>query len=163
MAVLFKVVDKVNSLLKSFLFILFVIMLTVLSMQVAARFFQGALSWSEELARYIMIWMTYVGAAVAMREGKLISLTVMVQFLRLSKPMIRVVNGVAMVISCFFCGLVVFLSAEFLNIVVHQNSPAIGISMAIPYAAIPVGCLIMFVNAIVGFFDTPKSDEEVRK
>jgi TRAP-type C4-dicarboxylate transport system, small permease component len=162
MKALFMVIDKVNSLLKTFLFILFAVMLAVLSMQVAARFLQGALSWSEELARYIMIWMTYIGAAVAMREGKLISLTVMVHLLRLSADMIRIVNGAAMVISCCFCGLVVFLSIEFLSVVVSQSSPAMGLSMAIPYAAIPVGCLMMFINAIVGFFDAPKDGGEVR-
>lgn len=160
MKTLVTIIDKVNSLLKTLLFILFGIMLVVLSMQVAARFFQGALSWSEELSRYVMIWMTYIGAAVAMRESKLISLTVMVRLLRLSASKIRVVNGVATAISCAFCGLVVYLSYEFLGVVAKQSSPAIGLSMAIPYAAIPTGCLMMFVNALVGFFDSGKNASE---
>ena len=158
----FVIIDKINSLLKIFLFILFAIMLAVLTMQVMARFLQGSLSWSEELARYIMIWMTYIGAALAMREGKLISLSVMVQLLRLSERGVRIVNLVACVISCGFCALITYLSIEFLGVVVNQNSPAMGLSMAIPYAAIPVGCLLMFVNAIVGFFD-PKENTGSRQ
>ena len=148
-----KAVDKVNSLLKIFLFFLFAAMLTVLTMQVVARFLQGSLAWSEELSRYIMIWMTYIGAALAMREGKLISLSVMVHFMRLTERGIRIVNFIACVISCGFCALIVYLSSEFLGVVVNQSSPAMGLSMALPYAAIPVGCLLMFINAIVGFFD----------
>lgn len=157
-----RAVDKVNSLLKVFLFFLFAIMLAVLTMQVAARFLQGSLAWSEELSRYIMIWMTYIGAALAMREGKLISLSVMVQLLRLSERGVRIVNLVACIISCGFCALIVYLSSEFLGVVVNQNSPAMGLSMAIPYAAIPVGCLLMFINAIIGFFD-PKENTGSRQ
>jgi TRAP-type C4-dicarboxylate transport system permease small subunit len=150
----FAIIDKINGLLKVFLFILFALMLMVLTMQVMARLLLlGSLFWSEELARYIMIWMTYVGAALAMREGKLISISIMVQLLRLSERGICIVNFVACVISCGFCALITYLSIEFLGVVVNQSSPAMGLSMAIPYAAIPAGCLLMFVNAIVGFFD----------
>ena len=163
MKALFELIDKVNSLLKLFLFILFAVMLTVLTMQVAARFVQGSLAWSEELSRYVMIWMTYIGAAVAMREGKLISLSVMVHLLRLSESAIRVVNVIATVISCAFCALIVYLSTEFLGVVVNQSSPAMGLTMAVPYAAIPVGCLMMFVNAIVGFFDPVRHNDPIKE
>lgn len=42
----------------------------VVSLQVIYRyFFDSALSWSEEMARLSLVWMTFIGAAAVTREG----------------------------------------------------------------------------------------------
>src|SRR5690554_1453598 len=44
------------------------LIVTLVSMQVILRFFGSPLVWSEELSRYLYIWMVLVGAALSISD-----------------------------------------------------------------------------------------------
>ena len=57
---------------------LMALMSVLIGVQVFMRYVMGAsLSWSEELARYLFIWMTYLGVAYAVRKNAHIRVTML--------------------------------------------------------------------------------------
>ena len=46
------------------------VMTAVIILQVFFRYvLKGSLPWSEELSRYLMIWVTFVGASIGVKRG----------------------------------------------------------------------------------------------
>lgn len=126
-----------------------VIALISMAAQIFSRYVIGSsLVWSEELARYALIWSAMVGSAVAYREGSHIGITLLVDMCpeRLRKFVFRLVHAMVLV----FAGVIAwhgwFLAWR--NFERHQLSAAMQIEIAWPYMAIPVGaCLIMITAA----------------
>lgn len=101
-------------------------------------------AWSEESARYLMIWMGMVGSATAMRYGRHIGVTVLIE---------RLPPRVGRLLSPFIdLAMVVFLAVmaqEGFRLAVKnaaQYSPAMELPMLIPYLAIPVGAALMILE-----------------
>jgi TRAP-type C4-dicarboxylate transport system permease small subunit len=72
--------------LRTACFLLMLAMVTIIFAQVIARYvLSDSLSWSEEVGRYLFIWMTFLGAALALRNGNHVALDVLVA--RLPAPL----------------------------------------------------------------------------
>lgn len=155
MRVYILVMDKINRILKFSLVIFISIAFISLCLQVFSRFIvQTPLTWTEELARYLMIWITFIGASVAARYQQLIRLEIINSLL--SKTMKIVIAFLAAVITSIFCIVVIYYGMDLLKVVHHQYSPSLHIPVSIPYSAIPIGCLLIILNGIAAFFDITK-------
>ena len=54
--------EKLYKLLKTFSFLLMLTMVVIIFAQVLARYaFSNSLSWSEEIGRYLFVWMSFIG------------------------------------------------------------------------------------------------------
>jgi len=120
--------------------------------QVFFRYVLGAsISWSEEAARYLMIWMGCLGSVVALRQGRHIGVRALVERLpgrtydRYIVPLVQTVM-VVFLAYLFWQGV---LLAQF-NL--DQLSPALEIPMLIPYAAIPAGAAMMILDIVGDMF-----------
>ena len=69
-----KIVDKLNKLLEWLVVVVLVILSFVVLAQVVTRKCHISVAWLEEMARYSMIWLCFLGAAVACRRGPVLSL-----------------------------------------------------------------------------------------
>ncbi len=119
----------------------------VIIAQVFSRYVLGSsISWSEELARYLMIWMALVGASVAVRQGAHVGVTLLVERLG---PRIRpwvLLLGKA-VIAVFLFVVIregITLGAFFTS----QKSPAMEISMLWAYSGFFVAGIFMIVHLL---------------
>ncbi len=69
-----KAVKRVSDLLDRFCSIVLVILLAgmvlVTLMQIICRVFFDALTWSEEVARYLLVWSTFIGAGCVYKRCK---------------------------------------------------------------------------------------------
>jgi TRAP-type transport system small permease protein len=106
----------------------------------------NGLSWSEETSRYLMIWMGFLGTGVALREGSHVAMTF---FLDKAGPwlrrlMLQAIRG----LSLIFLGGVIWGGAVLALSISSQVTPVLRISMAWPYLAIPVGCLLIACEMI---------------
>src|SRR5690625_3666083 len=91
---LMKIEENFNSIL-----ILSLTLLTIL--QVLSRYvFMTSLPWVEELARYLMIFMVYIGSAVAVFRHDHFKVELLELFL--SKQQLRVVDNIYQVILILF-------------------------------------------------------------
>jgi TRAP-type C4-dicarboxylate transport system permease small subunit len=100
-----------------------------------------ALAWIEELARYSMIWLTWLGGGLALRRGAHIAMEFFTDALPEKARFAVIFLGRIGVF--FFLGICLWYGVDLTMRVSAQSTIALGISMQIPYAAIPVGSLLM--------------------
>lgn len=131
--------------------VLLAVMLTVLSVlvfaQVFLRYFYGAaLFFADELSRYLLVWLGFLGASLGVRAGAHIG----VEFLwRALSPRAR--RAVALLVAALifaFLAVITVAGAALLPNQLSQLSPGLGISMFWPYLAIPVGGILMLLQLI---------------
>jgi TRAP-type C4-dicarboxylate transport system permease small subunit len=103
--------------------------------------------WAEELSQYLMVWITFLGAGLALREGRHVA----VELLQDRLPL-RTRRGtrhlVAALIIVFLAALVV-LGFQFAAFAWEQETPVMNIPLGIPYLAVPLGALLLLVH--IGF------------
>ncbi len=123
-------------------------MSVVVFSQVIYRYvLESPLPWSEELARYLMVWLVLLGASLGLRSKALIGMEALINVF--PAPLKRFSVEAVLVFSLMFLAVVMIYGIK-LTIMNHaQVSPAMGIPMSLPYAAIPVGALLMIANALV--------------
>ena len=130
------------------------IMTIIIIVQVFLRYiFLYSLSWSEEVARYLMIWVSFLGASLALKYGFHIGIEFVTTRIPDKK---RVwVNRVARLAILFF--LVYFTIGGFrLSWAVRdQDSPALLFSMFYAYVSAPVGGLFMIIQSLNSLLEDP--------
>ena len=128
-------------------------MSVIVMLQIVFRFVIFVpLPWSEELARYLMIWTGMVGAFVALREGRHIGVTMVVDRL---PP--RAAAGVSVFVQAATILFLVILAKQGLALTLvnlNQLSPAMRIPMFYPYLAVPLGAALMIVELAAGILQT---------
>lgn len=135
------------------LLILFPAMVIVVFVGTVARYFNlFPMFWGEELARYIMVYLAYTGAGLAMKTGSHIS----VQFLvdKIKNPRLRRIFDVLnLALLLFFTGAIMLMMFKIIGklIAMGQTSPALFIPIWIMYAAVPYGMVLVSIRAIQGF------------
>jgi TRAP-type C4-dicarboxylate transport system permease small subunit len=130
-----------------FLGMLVAVMTLTTLLQVIFRYaLNDPLVWSEELARFLFVWIALVGAGAAMRTGGHFGLDL---FYRKFPAAGR--TGVAMLISTiiavFAAVLLVFGIRETIQASV-QLAPSLQIRMHWAYAAMPVGAMLMLWHLV---------------
>lgn len=126
--------------------ILLSVMTLMIFMQIVFRVFGWPLSWTEELGRYMFIWMIYLGAASAIRKRKHISVELLDLFLKDSGKF--VLNIISNIIFMIFAAILTYYSIPVVLRVAAQLSPAVRLSMAIPYSSVLVGSALMLIRLI---------------
>jgi TRAP-type C4-dicarboxylate transport system permease small subunit len=148
------IMDKINLVLKCLLGTFLAVALIILTWQIIARaVFNTPLSWSSELLRYLLVWMTFIGAGLAVRYQKLIRLEFLFSLFKFPPKIEKGIRGLAALLTMVFCVIILMYSLQILEIVHMQKSAAMHLPMSIPYLAIPLGSLIMLFNTMVAWFE----------
>ncbi len=120
--------------------VLILVIAVILTVQVFMRYVMGAsLSWSEELARYLFIWLIYIGISYGAKVMRHIKIDAgLYLFPKKFRPYVVIIGDVVFLVFCF---IVVFNCVRLLQrqIMMEQHSPAMDIHMALVYAAPLVG------------------------
>jgi TRAP-type C4-dicarboxylate transport system permease small subunit len=144
--------DLLLVLCKYALIVMVPLMTGIIFVQVILRYvFHSPFSWAEELARYLLIWITCLGSAYAIRDGMHISIGFLQSKLKGSaQTVVRMATYAVTLVFFIYCikeGLV-FSLAQW-----TQRSTAMQIPMTLPYIAIPLGFAIMFLVALECLID----------
>jgi TRAP-type C4-dicarboxylate transport system permease small subunit len=127
-------------------FAIFWLMAGVVFLQFFSRYvLNDAFAWTEEIARYLLMWVTFVGAAVAMRRRNHIAVEVLHQFL--PAPIVRVLNFLIDVIVLGFLCLLVWFAWTVTERMEIQRMTVFDVSMAYVYGGIFVGCVLLVWRA----------------
>ena len=101
--------------------------------------------WTEELARYLLIWVSLLGAAVGFRSKSHLGIDLFVN--ALAPEVRRWVTFLAYIAVLFFAGVIFIFGGSLLvhnTFAMQQTTPALGIPMAYVYLSVPVsGCFIV--------------------
>ena len=136
--------QKLYRFLRILCFLLMLLMVAVIFAQVVARYIlSNSLSWSEELGRYLFVWMTFIGSAIAVRNKLHVSLDMFVCHLpRALQKFCLLISYVSMII---FTSVVIYGGYKFFIKGSNQISAAMQLPMHYVYIVLPVGGgLILF-------------------
>ena len=135
-----------------FVIVLFTILILVVFSQVVFRYvFNNSLTWAEEMARYLQVWMIFLAAAAAIRTGSHISVDYATH--NLSSRYKNFLGIIIAILTILFLGIVTTYGYKLFIQIYHstQRSPAMQMPMSVAYAAVPVGGLFMLIEAIIVF------------
>ena len=131
---------------------------SVTFIQVLFRYiFHLSLAWSEELARYLFLWLGALASAYAFKTKSHFALTFLVD--RLGGRFKRWAGTFAVFIVSGFLLLFIWKSLEFSVSMARQIAPSTRISMAVPYSSAWVGGILMLYYVLRNW----RSDRHARR
>ncbi|MFA9421997.1 MAG: TRAP transporter small permease [Sedimentibacter sp.] len=125
------------------------IMVVVIFMATFFRFTKILIiPWAEELARYLMVWLVFLGIGAGAKSNRHFTVDNLVNALPKSTYKIFfIIRTVIIVTYCSFIGYIGFGLINSLKIM-GQTSPALRMPIWFVYSAIPVGLTIMIVRTL---------------
>ena len=130
------------------LILLVSVMTVVVFLQVIYRYaLTQPLYWSEEVARYLFVWISIVGAALGLQKRGHFGLDLFYKMLpnkgrRFLEFIIYLLMGVVVLV-------ILVQGISLVEKTSLQESPAMGISMGWAYACLPVGAALMAIHLLV--------------
>jgi len=126
------------------LLLITVAVVSILCAQVVFRYFIGtSLDWIEEVSRILLTWLTYIGAAVALkRKGHIAVDTLLGLFPDAVRHYVDIATWILIVaFSAFLCiqGVTFALLSE------NTTFAALQVPVSWQYLGLPVGCLLMVI------------------
>jgi len=132
------------------IFLMMAVMATLVFVNVITRYvFNFSIIWAEEVSQYLMIWIAYLGAGLALREGRHVAVEMLQDRLptALGRRLRMAVGGLVLI----FLGVVTVLGFQFAVFVWNQETPVLNISLGIPSLAIPIGALLFAAHLVLMF------------
>lgn len=140
--------DGLNSIEKVIGILLVGALFIILAYQVFGRMLNLPMVWTDEAARYLFVLLTYIGAGFAVLMQKHIKIDIMIYIWpRSIRPHMELFGSI---ISMLFCAFVFYHTVKY-NMGIAKSGrigPTLGISMAIPYAAVNIGYFLMGMRLI---------------
>lgn len=129
------------------LIVLLLAMACIVFVNVVLRYTTGdSIYWAEEVARYLMIWGTFLGSGLVLRFGGHVAIdnlhqSVPSRMARWLRAGVAACLGLSFLAMAYFSSLYVWATR-------FQTTAATDIPIAWVYAAMPVGFVLMFVHLL---------------
>ncbi|WP_431855984.1 TRAP transporter large permease subunit [Azospirillum sp.] len=128
--------------------LLVLVEIVILFAGVVARYvFHAPLVWSDELASILFLWLSMLGAVVALRRGEHMRMTGLVS--RVGPQARALLETLAITAPVAFLALILHHAADYAMEEQYIVTPALEISNAWRAAALPTGVALMLVVALV--------------
>ena len=154
------VLDKVCSVA---IVIMLGLMVIITGAQIVCRTWFTALSWSDEVTRYLLIWSTFFGATCVYRHGGNISITFVQNAFpeKVAKVLRSLVHAICLVLFA-----VLFYYGCMYTGKLTKTATALPIKMKYVFVCIPISMIIMMYHAFVMMLDEilakPNAEKEVK-
>ncbi|MCM3389023.1 TRAP transporter small permease [Ureibacillus chungkukjangi] len=127
--------------------LLLVIMVFLVFLQIVMReVLNYSFSWTEEAARYMLVWVSFISSGFAYQYGAHISIEVFVN--KLKPTLNRAIKIIGTVIAIIFAIILITTGGELVLENLMNKSPALHLPMGLVYLAIPIGALLQILNII---------------
>ncbi|MDA8818872.1 TRAP transporter small permease [Flavobacteriaceae bacterium] len=138
---------KVNKIIERFLVLILLGMVLNVIWQVFTRFFTSSPSaFTNELARYLMIWLGILGAAYISGKQEHVAIDFFVK--KLNNSLRRFIDRfvlLSILSFAFFVMMIGGINLVYITLKLEQYSPSLQIPLALVYSIIPIsGLLIIF-------------------
>jgi len=152
-----RAVDHINVVSKIIVGLLVFFMIAIVASQVFFRYILNwSLRWADEVVRYLMIWMAFIGASLAVKYGAHVSIEAFTNLL--SPRLKRAVKIGTYVILILFLASLAYVSLELIHLIWRQRAATIPISMGYVYIAAPIGFFLMLLNFAAMLWREVKGD-----
>ncbi|WP_027721750.1 TRAP transporter small permease [Maridesulfovibrio zosterae] len=140
-----KLFEKLHAVLYCISVTSMTLMLGLIFFQVVTRYFFGhTFEWSEELARFLFVWVVFLGSALIMGESGHLAVQILPGKLKGTSA------GVALEIFINLCSyaftlLLLIQGSKMTSVMTFQMAPGLGISMSAVYVIIPISASLMLL------------------
>jgi TRAP-type C4-dicarboxylate transport system permease small subunit len=141
-------VQKIETVVKWVTIISVAVTAIVLIIAVIMRFMKLTFVGADEIALFLLIWITFLGTALSLRNNQLVAVTFVLE--KMNIPTTKVLNIIIQVIVLVFSILFLYYSYLWLlsPSVMNTTSAALRISYWIPYSIIPLTSAIFVIFCI---------------
>lgn len=131
----------------------------VLSQVISRYVFSNPLTWTEELARFALVWLTFISAGFVM--ARRLHVTVDLVAAKLSKRGAVLMDSFAMLVVLVVSGAMAWAGSQFALAVSRLNAPATEIPMSVVYASAALGFTLIFLHGVLNTYVNFKHPEQV--
>lgn len=107
-----------------------------------------SLSWTEEIARYGLMWLVFIGGAVVTRKNSHIAVELLSNVMKPSPLRTALLAGVD-IVKLVFMGLLAWFSVTIIERMHYQRMTVFDLPMSWVYGGVLVGCFMMFARQAV--------------
>jgi TRAP-type C4-dicarboxylate transport system permease small subunit len=157
-----KLMNWLDEYLEEYILILLsVLTVVIVFTQVFMRYvFSESLTWSEEIARYLFIWMIYVGVSYGVKKGKHLGVDA---FPMMFEKKGKIIIDMIVSISFFIFAVVISYYGFDIALRVTRESAALELPMGWVYAAPVVGMMLTAIRLIQKFLLQVKELKKVNQ
>lgn len=153
-----RVAYRLNAAAELLLWILVAAAIVVTFIQVVFRYgLESSLSWSEELARYVFVWIIFIGTSVATRRRQHIFVEVLIGLM--PPALRRWADFIGVIASMLFFAVFAYVGWLLTLNAWNQYSTALDVRIAYVYAAAPLGAGLSILYLVVGLLQRWAGDE----
>ena len=128
-------------------FVFFWTLSSVIFLQFFTRYaMNDSASWTEEIARYLLICITFIGAAIGVRKNNHIQVDFLYRIL--PKPLMRVMSTLVDVARIAFLGYATWLTFQLLQRIGGQQMAVVNLPIGLVYSVVLVGFALMTWRSI---------------
>lgn len=139
---------------------LLVAMFVVIMLQVVTRYvFSNPLSWTEELARFLLVWLTFLSAGYVM--SRRLHITVDILVARLGRRGTVFVDTFALLVVVVAAASMAIAGVGIAQSAANLLAPATRLPMTVVYGAAVVGFGLIFLHGMTNLFVNLRHPEEV--
>jgi len=141
-----RISEQVNALMEKLLLVAGIAIAIILFAQVLARYLGASLSWSEEVGRYLLVTITFLGATVAYKRANFIGLAGFGAKLgpTVEQAIVRLLQ--LLTLACF--GLITWFGVLYTLNSWEQTSTAVQMPMSIPLSVIPLSGVVFLLHVL---------------
>ncbi len=106
-----------------------------------------SLGWAEELLRYLLVWMTFLGSYLAIKSNEHLGIGLFFQWLprKWQQPL----DAVANLLLLLFLAAFSVLSFQYTFKFFADESTTLEVPMGLIYAILPIGGVLMFCQSLM--------------
>lgn len=138
---------KLEAISETLMYLLLAVMVVTTFLQVFFRYvIFHSLPWSEELSRYALVWLTFIGASYGIKRGIHVAVTALTQALP-ARAQQFLWQLTCLLITLLGIVLIVY-GLKLAQINLGQLSPSLHIPIGLAYLALPAGGFLMIIHAL---------------
>ncbi|MEX0603221.1 MAG: TRAP transporter small permease [Marinobacter sp.] len=137
----------IDAIMQPIVFAAMVALIVVITLQIISRVFFTAVGWTEEVARFLLVWITFMAATLAFQRGRHIAVSFVVNALPVRIRQVARILAVAIALG--FMIALVLIGYRYTQVQSFQTSASLGWSMTYVYSIIPVCGALMSWYAFV--------------
>ncbi|MBT2771968.1 TRAP transporter small permease [Halomonas sp. ISL-60] len=119
----------------------------VITLQIVSRVFFSAVGWTEEVARFLLVWITFLAGTLAFQRGRHIAVTFVVD--ALPGRLRQIAKLAALLIVLAFMIALIVIGYRYMQVQSFQKSASLRLSMTYVYAVMPICAAIMAWYSLV--------------
>lgn len=150
-----------DDILQKILVALMAVMVINVLWQVGSRYIvQSPSSFTDELARYLLIWLSILGASYA--TGKKMHLSIDLLAMKLKPGNQKKLNAIIYLLVALFAFFVMVMGGlrlVYITFTLGQTSPALEVPLAYVYVVLPLGGIIIIFYSIMNILYPEKEED----